>query len=668
MTRTHAILSLLICTAALHAASSNTADSALVLGEIDVSAFKEGPLSTYSIFSSVDVLGGDQIESENVLNSWQLFDRLPGIELTEFKQGAESGKVSFRAFNGEGEINAVKLLIDGIASNTNDGNMRYMDMIFPLDIEAIEVVRGTNDPRYGLYNIAGNVNMITKQGGNYLKGRATLGTFNTKEAQIGFGWQHEGFSQNYFIGAQTTEGYRDHADSKKHSLAGKWFYTSPNEHYSIGLIARDYSHDADEPGYLTQEEFDEDVTASMSRNATDADERRMQQVSGHFDAKLFDTLNFSAKTYYNHYKNNRWVTFSTTQQERVSNESHIGVLSTLTWRPNISAFYALALEGGLSSEHQRNKSERYSSVDQVRTAQTRNQIFDFDTTGGYVQALIQPIASLKLIPAYRIDQVSGSYTNEMTDTRYDANDYGLIHQPKFSVIYSLLEHYSVYGNWGQTFQVGVGTATYKVNQSDDLEASINTGWEMGFKFHPFAWLNGRIALWQQIADNEARRKLNDPDNDSENIGKTKRSGQDIQLNITPNDQIALWAACSLQDSKILKADSSSPLSEGKEIDHVPHTIYSGGIEYHPVSEWTLSLNMHGQSDYYLERTNSTEKFGEHLLFNIGASYRPDETIGFDLQVRNLSDDEYEYVWFDGSQTLHSAGDGRALYAGITLNY
>ena len=91
--------------------------------------------------------------------------------------GAESGKVSFRAFNGEGYLNAIKTLIDGIPSNVNSGNQRFIDMLFPLDISYIEVVRGTNDPRYGLHNIGGNVNFGTRQGGSYTDARlATAAT------------------------------------------------------------------------------------------------------------------------------------------------------------------------------------------------------------------------------------------------------------------------------------------------------------------------------------------------------------------------------------------------------------------------------------------------------------------------------------------------------------
>ncbi|WP_449441309.1 SulP family inorganic anion transporter [Pseudomonas migulae] len=137
-------------------------DSTLTLGTVNVQGTASGPLSTSSVLSSVDILGGDILEKMPVNYSWELFSRAPGVMLTEFNQGTTSGKISFRGFNGEGEVNAVKLLIDGIPSNSNDGNMPFMDMIFPMELDSIEVVRGTSDARYGLNNIAGNVNMLMR--------------------------------------------------------------------------------------------------------------------------------------------------------------------------------------------------------------------------------------------------------------------------------------------------------------------------------------------------------------------------------------------------------------------------------------------------------------------------------------------------------------------------
>jgi len=57
-----------------------------------------------------------------------------------------------------------------------------------------------------------------------------------------------------------------------------------------------------------------------------------------------------------------------------------------------------------------------------------------------------------------------------------------------------------------------------------------------------------------------------------------------------------------------------------------------------------------------------------VLFNLGASYQLTEQLAVDLQLKNLTDRYYEYVWYDGVETLHAPGDGRALYAAVTLDF
>jgi iron complex outermembrane receptor protein len=398
----------------------------------------------------------------------------------------------------------------------------------------------------------------------------------------------------------------------------------------------------------------------------------MNQVSGHFDWSLTDQLSMAAKLYYNKYSDSRWVTFSSfqTQQERVTNESHHGALATMTWRPKLEFLHNFALEGGLSKEWQDNESRRYNTANRVRTAQTRDQQFDFDITGGYVQAIIEPTSWLKLVPAYRADRVDGDYTNHLNGRNYDVNDYGLIKQPKFSVVVSPSNSYSLYGNWGRTFQIGVGTGAYKVNQANDLEPSINEGWEAGIKFQPTSWMDGRVAFWEQRAENEARRKLGDPSNDSENIGKTHREGVDVQVNLRPMDNLAVWFAYSWQDSEILKADAASPTTEGQEIDHVPHYLLTSGIDWQATADWKFGLLARAQGDAYIERENIHGKFGKFLLFDASANYQWNDKVSLDFQVKNLTDREYEYVWWNTTPnpdiSMHAPGDGRAAYLGVNL--
>jgi hypothetical protein len=132
--------------------------------------------------------------------------------------------------------------------------------------------------------------------------------------------------------------------------------------------------------------------------------------------------------------------------------------------------------------------------------------------------------------------------------------------------------------------------------------SINNGWEVGVKFNPVPWLDGRLAAWEQTASNEARRKLNDPSNDAENIGRTRRRGIDLQFNARPTPTTGVWLGYALQNSTILQAETSLPASQGKEIDHVPRALVTAGIDWRPDPQWRLYAAMNAQGDYFLERT------------------------------------------------------------------
>lgn len=647
-------------------------NSVFTLGTVDIQAAQSGPLDARDVYSSVDVIGADLLARQPTAYSWELFNRAPGVLLTEFNQGTTSGKISFRGFNGEGEVNAVKLLIDGIPSNSNDGNMPFMDMVFPLELERLEVVRGTSDARYGLNNIAGNVNMVTRTGGNYSTARVRYGSFGTRETQYVQGIETGNWTQNYLLAWQNSDGYRSHAQAERYSLAGKWFYSADDGTWKAGLIARHYQAQADEPGYLAHAIADAHPAGTNPWNDSDQGTRRMNQLSLHLDANLAEALSWASKAYLNTFDDQRWTRYwiASAQQERDADERQRGAMSSLTWRPELQPLHSFALESGIDCQHQANQSDRYRTLERTRSARTRGQRFSFDTYGAYVQAVIEPVESLKLVPAYRVDRIGGDFTNALTGAKADINDYGTIRQPKLSVVYSPWRQASLYANWGRTFQVGTGAAAYKVPpRSADLAPSINQGWETGVKFTPARWLDGRVAMWRQNASGEVSRRLNDPSGDSDNVGQTRRWGYDLQLNAHPDERWDLWLAYTWQYSKILEPSSSLPASKGKEIDHVPHHLYNAGAGYQLTPSLALNGWLNGQTAYYLERENTQGQYGGYVLLNVSAVWQASKALSLDLTLKNLADRRYAYVWFDpdGARApLFSPGDGRAVYLGATL--
>ncbi|NOU20419.1 MAG: TonB-dependent receptor [Methyloglobulus sp.] len=655
-------------------------NSVFELGEVTVTATPTGILDSRDILSSVDIMNADKIADQNVLTSFDLLHRMPGVQITQFNQGITTGKFSFRAFNGEGNINAVKLLIDGIPSNNNAGDPYFIDSLFPLDIESIETVRGTNDPRYGLHAIAGNANIRTFEGGNYAKGRVSYGSFDTTSVQSGAGYEKNGFTQNYTADYRYTNGYRAHAQSDKDSFSGKWFYSPEDGKYKVGLIARYSYAEAQEPGYLTFEESRDNPTQSRPHNKTDGGNRELAQLSGHFDFNLTNDLSWSTKSYVNIFNDQRWVTFSaptapgtSNQQERLNNEVQYGAITSLTWRPKVDFLDDFSTEAGFDIQQQDNKNRRWrGTVDRVRQGDpSRDQDYNFYTYGGYLTTLIQPFKWLRFTPGFRVDRVGGdSFKDFGSSPAFGGsgvvNNYGTIWQPKISAVITPIEGYSLYGNWGRTFQVGVASGTFKANSAPNSPVSINEGWEIGIKAKPVDWAEGRIAYWEQTATNEISRNL--ATFEASNLGSTARRGADFQVNIKPVDPVSVWATYSIQEAIVVQPEKGSAASVGNQIINTPDYVFSAGLDYQITPELKTSLWTTGQGDYHTDDANKLGQFGEYALLNLDIGYQVNKWVDLQFQAKNLTDTYWEYVWNNGGTTMHSPGDGRAFYGAININY
>ncbi|MGR4877143.1 TonB-dependent receptor [Pseudoxanthomonas sp. LARHCG66] len=670
-------VSLLSALAANSAYAQSTGTTSM--GTVEVRSSR-GQLTANEVLTSVDVLGAEDIEDKNVSQSWELLGLMPGMQLTETRQGAESGKVSFRAFNGEGYLNAIKTLIDGVPSNVNSGNQRFIDMLFPLEIDYIEVVRGTNDPRYGLHNIGGNINFGTRQGGEYTDIRLNYGSFDTRGAQVAMGREHGDFSQNYFVGVLASDGYRDHGSSEKYSIGGKWFYGSLEDGMRIGLTARAYHHEADEPGFMTAEELLAERRNSDLRNRNDGDDRDMQQAALHMDLGLGEGLVLGSKLYYNRYEDDRRVTFSdlptgnAPRQRRMWDEKHAGLLATLTW----AASDMLTLEGGVNYEQQDNhyRRERFNyaeptDFDGVPARIQNDDTHTFDNWGAYVQAIYQPLDALKIVPAYRVDRFDGN-TRLLGGIRAPLQDYGTIGQPKLSVVYALTPHTNAYANWGRTFQVltGATAPAYMTPGQASMRPSTNTGVEAGIKFSPFDGVQARVALWQQDAENEVS---NMPATGTTVVlGKTRRRGVDMQVDARLGERWTVWASHAYQEAKIERDGRAAGLSlEGREVAATPRYISNLGIDFRATDALTFGLQGRAQGDYYLEEQNVAGKFGGFAVVDLSAKYQINPRLSLDMQVKNATGREYVYAWYDSffweqAQPMFSPSSGRTVFIGVTL--
>jgi iron complex outermembrane recepter protein len=150
-------------------------DSIVVIG-------KQAKPDSAGLAGSVDVIGRDELANERVDDTMELFTKVPGVYISRYNQGLINTDIAIRGFAGDGETPHAKLLIDGIPGNLHNGYSE-LDQLFPLSIESIQVYKGTSDPRVGLFNIAGNYRVQTRQDTDVVEVDASIGSYSAKELQ-----------------------------------------------------------------------------------------------------------------------------------------------------------------------------------------------------------------------------------------------------------------------------------------------------------------------------------------------------------------------------------------------------------------------------------------------------------------------------------------------------
>jgi len=654
-------------------ATPQSSNVVMSLGEVSVTA-QGGALSARQVLTSVNVLNKDRIEDQSNYSNYELISQVPGVMLGEYVgKGVGFGTVSMRGFNGEGVLNAVKLLIDGVPSNANDGNTYYIDMVPRIDIEAIEVVKGTNDPRYGLHNIAGNINVVTRSGGNYTESMLTVGSFNTQILQLARGIEDDSVSQNYALSYKTTDGYRQHMDADATNFSGKWFAKSGDGTSRMGLIVKHLSNNANEPGYLTQAQINANPWQVAPKSVNDRDSRQASQVALQAESDIDSSTHMQAQLYFNHLNDDRYIKFpdSSRQEFRQLREQHVGASVNVTRRLGQTLLGDTTIIGGVDTERQDNLNFRERPIEIGSTSQSvvprRDHQYLFNTVGGFVQAVFKPNVRWTITPAYRVDKVDGHAVISYDPTSslmggLPINNYGLIKQPKISSSYKVTDASTVYGNWGRSFQVGTGRAAYQTS-AFAVGPSINEGWELGWKFKPSSLVDARVATWRQTAQSETRTLLANPSNDTVNLGQTVRKGMDFELNAKPTLTTNMWAGVSFQKAEIL--------STGKEVDHVPKRIYTLGVNEKLNDKWRVGATLIGQSSSFVDTTNS-EKMGSYALVNTTVGYKINATTHIDLQIRNLTNRTYYYAYdnvYAGSPgNFYAANMPRSVFASVTAKF
>lgn len=649
------------------------ANQAMDLESIMVIGESSSTLST-ELAGSYDYLGREEIAYENIDDIKELLTKVPGVYLSRFNQGIVNTILSIRGFAGDGASPHAKLLIDGMPANMHAGYSE-LDQLSAININSIEMFRATSDPRYGLFNIAGNYQVNTRID-ETKEIQLTLGSFNTREFQGYAGFEHDSFRHSYSAGYRESEGYRDHTDLDKQAFSGRWEWDVTRDTQLLAGVR--YSRfEGDAPGYFDNPES---ARANPTHAAPFADQDGGVKENHHYHFGLLhefnDELRWSLKFYDQNFKRNRWVRFSEASalQNRRDDQDQSGMISHLTW--DMTSDWTLVW--GLDIQNEDVIEQRFGTVGQSRTRDNsnviRNRQYSYDTQGTFVQIQHNPTENLSWNIALRADELDGhfvEYNAQNMATPRNMFDFGTIYQPKFNLLYGLTEHTSLFFNAGRSFQHPIGKSAFTTGDVHARDMTFNDGMEFGFTWEN-ANIDVRFSYWQQKAKDE----FVSVDGEQINVGKTQRDGFDTALNWTINDKLLLWANYSFIDTEIERPSDNALDTVGNELRSIPDFTASLGLNYQLTDKLITRLHLDAQGDYYVNEDNAGGQFGDFTLLHLSADYDLDWAT-LKLQVNNLTDEYYEYVYDFGGldedgiyrgNTIHSPGDGRHFNISLNMEF
>lgn len=211
--------------------------------------------------ASVSIIDRAAIELSQAPDLLELLRLQTGIDIVRSGPAGAQTSLFLRGTNS----NHTLVLIDGVRVNsTNTGSLAWENL--PLaQIERIEIVRGPRASFYGADAIGGVIQIFTREA-NRLTGRATYGSFGTKEVSASAGYHQQNSALSMTAGWRESNGFstqnengfaydpdKDGYNTWNLSLRGR-YATTENSSLKYSLLYTD-----------NENEFDQGISDSQQR-------------------------------------------------------------------------------------------------------------------------------------------------------------------------------------------------------------------------------------------------------------------------------------------------------------------------------------------------------------------------------------------------------------------
>jgi len=235
--------------------------------------------------ASVTVLDRKAIEHLPASSLAELLVYVPGVTMM-FDSGASGiPMVTSRGFFGGGEVEYVKLLVDGVpAGDAESGNVDWQ-RFRAADIDRIEVLHGPGSALYGDTALGGVIQVFTRpavRDDEHGALRLSTGSFGARDVDASYGTELHGLRLDVQGGSWTMGGFRQHASTGDRTL--QLSLERLRDHSRWRIDAGAGRQDRHQPGALTRGEIAADREQSNPLFRFDGETTSRRRLSATYDS------------------------------------------------------------------------------------------------------------------------------------------------------------------------------------------------------------------------------------------------------------------------------------------------------------------------------------------------------------------------------------------------
>jgi len=235
--------------------------------------------------AAVTILTRDALERLPAESLSEILAFVPGVTMM-FDSGASGiPMVTSRGFFGGGEVEYVKLLIDGVpAGDAESGNVDWQ-RFRASGIDRIEVLHGPGSALYGDTALGGVIQLFTRQAAKneeIAEVRLSDGSFGTHDIDASYGTEIGGMRVDARAGKWTTGGFRQHASTG--DRFAQLLLERLGDHSRWRVDAEGDRQERHQPGALTSGEIAADREQSNALFRFDGETTTRSRLAATFDS------------------------------------------------------------------------------------------------------------------------------------------------------------------------------------------------------------------------------------------------------------------------------------------------------------------------------------------------------------------------------------------------